>query len=79
MRSNLFSEFHHVSITDAVPAEQPALVIQKLQQCQKIFDFYDPVAQLKSKEVGFYCDFTCIAKRIILGSCLQKCLFKYFY
>ncbi|VDN17983.1 unnamed protein product [Gongylonema pulchrum] len=33
------------------PAEQPGLVVQKLQQCQKVFDFYDPVAQLKSKEV----------------------------
>lgn len=31
--------------------EQTPLAIQKLQQCQKIFDFYDPVAQLKSKEV----------------------------
>lgn len=39
------------SFLDAPFAEQPAIVIQKLQQCQKIFDFYDPVAQLKSKEV----------------------------
>ncbi|VDN54493.1 unnamed protein product [Dracunculus medinensis] len=38
-------------IKDAPFAEQPAIVIQKLQQCQKIFDFYDPVAQLKSKEI----------------------------
>lgn len=38
-------------IKDTPFAEQPALVIQKLQQCQKIFDFYDPVAQLKSKEI----------------------------
>uniref|UniRef100_A0A914Y5F4 Uncharacterized protein n=1 Tax=Panagrolaimus superbus TaxID=310955 RepID=A0A914Y5F4_9BILA len=30
---------------------QTALAIQKLQQCQKIFDFYDAVAQLKSKEI----------------------------
>ena len=28
------------------------MAIQKLQQCQKIFDFYDPVSQLKSKEVS---------------------------
>ncbi|KAL3985452.1 Serine/threonine-protein phosphatase 2A 56 kDa regulatory subunit epsilon isoform [Acanthocheilonema viteae] len=38
-------------IKDAPTAEQSALVVQKLQQCQKIFDFYDPVAQLKSKEI----------------------------
>uniref|UniRef100_A0A0M3IFN3 Serine/threonine protein phosphatase 2A regulatory subunit n=2 Tax=Ascaris TaxID=6251 RepID=A0A0M3IFN3_ASCLU len=38
-------------IKDTPFADQPALVIQKLQQCQKIFDFYDPVAQLKSKEI----------------------------
>ncbi|MFH4977479.1 hypothetical protein AB6A40_004188 [Gnathostoma spinigerum] len=40
-------------IKDTPFAEQPALAIQKLQQCQKIFDFYDPVAQLKSKEVCY--------------------------
>uniref|UniRef100_A0A0K0DK80 Serine/threonine protein phosphatase 2A regulatory subunit n=1 Tax=Angiostrongylus cantonensis TaxID=6313 RepID=A0A0K0DK80_ANGCA len=38
-------------IKDTPPNEQPSLVLQKLVQCQKIFDFYDPVAQLKSKEV----------------------------
>uniref|UniRef100_A0A7I4KMN3 Serine/threonine protein phosphatase 2A regulatory subunit n=1 Tax=Brugia malayi TaxID=6279 RepID=A0A7I4KMN3_BRUMA len=38
-------------IKDAPATEQSGLVIQKLQQCQKIFDFYDPVAQLKSKEI----------------------------
>ncbi|KAK0411872.1 hypothetical protein QR680_005890 [Steinernema hermaphroditum] len=38
-------------IRDTPFQEQTGLVIQKLQQCQKIFDFYDPVAQLKSKEI----------------------------
>lgn len=38
-------------IKETPAADQAALVIQKLQQCQKIFDFYDPVVQLKSKEV----------------------------
>ncbi|CAJ0954609.1 unnamed protein product, partial [Mesorhabditis belari] len=38
-------------IKDTPPAEQTALVVQKLIQCQRIFDFYDPVAQLKSKEI----------------------------
>ncbi|VDN06789.1 unnamed protein product [Thelazia callipaeda] len=38
-------------IKDAAVADQPTLVIQKLQQCQKVFDFYDPLSQLKSKEI----------------------------
>lgn len=38
-------------ILDTPPNDQPSVVVQKLIQCQKIFDFYDPVAQLKSKEV----------------------------
>ena len=48
---------------DASQAEQTNLAIQKLQQCQKIFDFYDPVSQLKSKEVNFI-----MGKLIILFS-----------
>lgn len=40
-----------VSVLDTAAGEQTSVAIQKLQQCQKIFDFYDPVAQLKSKEV----------------------------
>ncbi|CAJ0952069.1 unnamed protein product, partial [Mesorhabditis belari] len=42
-------------IKDTPPAEQTALVVQELNQlnqCQRIFDFYDPVAQLKSKEMA---------------------------
>ncbi|CAI4222535.1 unnamed protein product [Auanema sp. JU1783] len=38
-------------IKDTPLVEQPNLVVQKLIQCQKIFDFYDPVSQLKSKEI----------------------------
>lgn len=38
-------------IKDTPPNDQPSVVVQKLIQCQKIFDFYDPVAQLKSKEI----------------------------
>ncbi|KAK5981917.1 Serine/threonine protein phosphatase 2A regulatory subunit [Trichostrongylus colubriformis] len=40
-------------IKDTPANDQPALVLQKLAQCQKIFDFYDPVAQLKSKELVY--------------------------
>uniref|UniRef100_A0A915PU14 Serine/threonine protein phosphatase 2A regulatory subunit n=1 Tax=Setaria digitata TaxID=48799 RepID=A0A915PU14_9BILA len=42
---------YQITVVDAPTVEQSSLVIQKLQQCQKIFDFYDPVAQLKSKEI----------------------------
>ncbi|CAO4381828.1 unnamed protein product [Caenorhabditis nigoni] len=38
-------------IKDTASNEQPALVIEKLVQCQHVFDFYDPVAQLKCKEI----------------------------
>ncbi|KAF1753140.1 hypothetical protein GCK72_019696 [Caenorhabditis remanei] len=38
-------------IKDTATNEQPALVIEKLVQCQHVFDFYDPVAQLKCKEI----------------------------
>lgn len=38
-------------IKDTSHQDQTGLAVQKLQQCQKIFDFYDPVAQLKSKEI----------------------------
>uniref|UniRef100_A0A8R1EDH1 Uncharacterized protein n=1 Tax=Caenorhabditis japonica TaxID=281687 RepID=A0A8R1EDH1_CAEJA len=38
-------------IKDTAPNEQAALVIEKIVQCQHVFDFYDPVAQLKCKEI----------------------------
>ncbi|CAI5453759.1 unnamed protein product [Caenorhabditis angaria] len=38
-------------IKDTPAAEQTALVVQKLTQCQYLFDFYDPVAELKCKEI----------------------------
>ena len=37
--------------TDTAPNEQQALFIQKLQQCGTVFDFMDPVSDLKSKEI----------------------------
>lgn len=42
-------------ITDTVPAEQQELFIKKLQQCCVVFDFMDPVSDLKSKEVKRAC------------------------
>ncbi len=51
-----FTTFRHfdwasVFVSDAVQTEQQDLVLQKLRQCQVVFDFLDPVIQLKSKEV----------------------------
>lgn len=42
-------------ISDTVPAEQQELFIKKLQQCCVVFDFMDPVSDLKSKEVKRAC------------------------
>uniref|UniRef100_A0A8R1ESY0 Uncharacterized protein n=1 Tax=Caenorhabditis japonica TaxID=281687 RepID=A0A8R1ESY0_CAEJA len=36
---------------NTAPNEQAALVIEKIVQCQHVFDFYAPVAQLKCKEI----------------------------
>ncbi|CAB3397825.1 unnamed protein product [Caenorhabditis bovis] len=38
-------------IKDTPPSEQNTLVIEKLNQCMYVFDFYDPVVQLKCKEI----------------------------
>jgi serine/threonine-protein phosphatase 2A regulatory subunit B' len=41
--------------TDTPPSEQQDLFIKKLQQCCVVFDFMDPVSDLKSKEVKRAC------------------------
>jgi serine/threonine-protein phosphatase 2A regulatory subunit B' len=38
-------------IADTPAAEQPGLVVRKLQQCCVVFNFDDPLADVKSKEV----------------------------
>nr|QWX95809.1 PP2A phosphatase regulatory subunit [Strongyloides stercoralis] len=38
-------------IRDTPSSEQTTMAIEKLRQCQRIFDFYDPVSQLKSKDI----------------------------
>uniref|UniRef100_A0A0N4Z6V2 Serine/threonine protein phosphatase 2A regulatory subunit n=1 Tax=Parastrongyloides trichosuri TaxID=131310 RepID=A0A0N4Z6V2_PARTI len=38
-------------IRDTPVSEQTTMAIEKLRQCQRIFDFYDPVSQLKSKDI----------------------------
>ena len=49
----LFPTFFPSNIipADTAPNEQQALFIQKLQQCGTVFDFMDPVSDLKSKEI----------------------------
>lgn len=42
-------------LKDTPPSEQQELFIKKLQQCCVVFDFMDPVADLKSKEVKRAC------------------------
>ncbi|XP_014661997.1 PREDICTED: serine/threonine-protein phosphatase 2A 56 kDa regulatory subunit epsilon isoform-like [Priapulus caudatus] len=42
-------------LKDVPPSEQPDLFAKKLQQCCMVFDFMDPVADLKSKEVKRAC------------------------
>ncbi|XP_064621297.1 serine/threonine-protein phosphatase 2A 56 kDa regulatory subunit epsilon isoform-like isoform X5 [Lineus longissimus] len=42
-------------LIDTAPAEQQELFIRKLQQCCVVFDFMDPVSDLKSKEIKRAC------------------------
>lgn len=42
-------------ITDTAPNEQQDLFIRKLLQCCNVFNFMDPVADLKSKEIKRAC------------------------
>ncbi|XP_064621296.1 serine/threonine-protein phosphatase 2A 56 kDa regulatory subunit epsilon isoform-like isoform X4 [Lineus longissimus] len=42
-------------LKDTAPAEQQELFIRKLQQCCVVFDFMDPVSDLKSKEIKRAC------------------------
>lgn len=42
-------------LKDTPPAEQQDMFIKKLQQCCTVFDFMDPVADLKNKEIKRAC------------------------
>ncbi|KAI0223664.1 Serine/threonine-protein phosphatase 2A 56 kDa regulatory subunit epsilon, partial [Lamellibrachia satsuma] len=42
-------------LKDTPPSEQQDLFIKKLQQCCVVFDFMDPVVDLKSKEIKRAC------------------------
>lgn len=45
------SEIGLCLLLDSAPAEQQELFLKKLQQCSIVFDFMDPVAELRGKEV----------------------------
>lgn len=40
---------------DTPPAEQQKLFLQKIDQCSTVFDFMDPVSELKGKEIKRAC------------------------
>ena len=51
-----FNLTHMISIlADTAPNEQQDLFIRKLLQCCNVFNFMDPVADLKSKEIKRAC------------------------
>ena len=60
------------SIKDAPVQEQQELFIQKLKQCCVIFDFMDPVADLKSKEVKRACLNELVDYISVTKSCLSE-------
>jgi len=44
-----------VGVSDTAAGDQPGLVVRKLQQCCVVFNFDDPLADVKSKEVKRAC------------------------
>ena len=42
-----------VYVSDAEPAAKEEIIIQKLRQCSVVFDFLDPLSDIKYKEVHF--------------------------
>lgn len=42
-------------VVDASAADQPSLLVRKLKQCCLVFDFDDPLSDVKSKEVKRLC------------------------
>lgn len=44
-------EFKICTCTDASPAERDELMLKKIEQCRYIFDFSDPMSDLRAKEV----------------------------
>ncbi|XP_074662971.1 serine/threonine-protein phosphatase 2A 56 kDa regulatory subunit epsilon isoform-like isoform X2 [Tubulanus polymorphus] len=64
-------------LKEAAPSEQQDLFIKKLQQCCIVFDFMDPVSDLKSKEIKRAClnelvDFITSARGILQEPCYPE-------
>jgi hypothetical protein len=60
------------SIKDAPVQEQQELFIKKLKQCCVVFDFMDPVADLKSKEIKRACLNEIVDYISVTKSCLSE-------
>lgn len=60
------------SIKDVPAQDQPELFIKKLKQCCVIFDFMDPVADLKSKEIKRACLNEIVDYISVTKSCLSE-------
>ncbi len=52
---SIFIKFTSIIPIDALTADQQELFIKKLKQCCVVFDFMDPVTDLKSKEIKRAC------------------------
>ena len=60
------------AIKDAPSGEQQELFIKKLKQCCVVFDFVDPVADLKSKEIKRACLNELVDYISVTKSCLAE-------
>jgi serine/threonine-protein phosphatase 2A regulatory subunit B' len=60
------------AIKDAPVQDQPELFIKKLKQCCVVFDFMDPVADLKSKEIKRACLNEIVDYITVTKSCLSE-------
>ena len=49
--SSLYYEAASLYFPDASPQEQQELFVKKLAQCSTVFDFMDPMSDLRGKEI----------------------------
>lgn len=65
-----------MSVTkDAAPQDQQELFIKKLKQCCVVFDFMDPVTDLKSKEIKRACLNEIVDYISVSKSCLTEAVY----
>lgn len=62
-------------IKDAAPQDQQELFIKKLKQCCVVFDFMDPVTDLKSKEIKRACLNEIVDYISVSKSCLTEAVY----